>query len=557
MLINKILDDNYMDLLVENSLGIAFESPENTTWINNRFSVAHIPVSRFNMCLLGEYPYHIFPTLYTLDSQISLIRSSVTEVRNNPVFDLNGQGVLIGFLDTGIDYCHEVFQNPDGSTRLFSIWDQTVMDGEKPEGFTFGAEYNKTMIDQALQSSSPLSVVPSEDEVGHGTMMAGIAAGSIKEEHYFSGVAPRAELIMVKLAPAKKYNRKIWGITEDVDCYQETNILLGIEYILSVAARLNRPLVLCIGMGSSQGAHEGHSMFATWLNYLCTIPRIGICVSAGNEGNKGRHYSGTINPERNTDTFELRVGEADKNFFLEIWQNAPCRVMVEFTSPTGEIVYSIFPRFDECREYSFIFCPTRIFINNIILEEETGEQLILVRFEDAFSGIWTIRVTAIDDIFCEFNAWLTSGNIISEETYFLRPNPYTTITSPGNSRNPLTVGAYNQLSGSILISSSRGYTPSNLVKPDIVAPGYALPCPVRNQAFGVASGTGAAAAHTAGIIALLMEWAVEKRNYMTITGRDINRLLIRGAIRNSDLLYPNPIWGYGKINIMEMFSRLI
>jgi subtilisin family serine protease len=105
------------------------------------------------------------------------------------------------------------------------------MDGEKPEGFTFGAEYNKTMIDQALQSSSPLSVVPSEDEVGHGTMMAGIAAGSIKEEHYFSGVAPRAELIMVKLAPAKKYNRKIWGITEDVDCYQETNILLGIEYI--------------------------------------------------------------------------------------------------------------------------------------------------------------------------------------------------------------------------------------------------------------------------------------------------------------------------------------
>ena len=71
----------------------------------------------------------------------------------------------------------------------------------------------------------------------------------------------------------------------------------------------------------------------------------------------------------------------------------------------------------------------------------------------------------------------------------------------------------------------------------------------------MASGTGAAAAHTAGIIALLMEWAVEKRNYMTITGRDINRLLIRGAIRNSDLLYPNPIWGYGKINIMEMFSR--
>ena len=234
-------------MVVNNSLSVPMESDAGTTRLNDRYSVIHLPGSEFSMCGLGTYPYHTFPGIYTLNSNISLEQSGINVVRNNPNLSLFGQGILIGIVDTGIEYRHEAFLNPDGSTRLFSIWDQTITDGEPPAGFTFGTEYNKTMINMALRTQEPLAVVPSIDELGHGTMLAGIAAGSRRETDNFSGVAPEAELVVVKLPLAKQLNRKIFSIPSDTVCYQESNIIIGIEYVLSIAQRLNRPLLICIG----------------------------------------------------------------------------------------------------------------------------------------------------------------------------------------------------------------------------------------------------------------------------------------------------------------------
>lgn len=190
------------------------------------------------------------------------------------------------------------------------------------------------------------------------------------------------------------------------------------------------------------------------------------------------------------------------------------------------------------------------------MEEETGEQLILIRFENALGGIWKLSVTSIDNITSLFDAWMPSGDIISSETFFLEPDPNVTITSPGNSPNPVTVTAYNQVQNSILLTSSHGFSSTNIVKPEIAAPGYALTRPLPGQNYGTATGTGAASAHAAGIIALFMEWAVWKGNYTTITGRDISRLLIRGARRDKNIAYPNPVWGYGQIDIQGLFRSL-
>ena len=485
-------------MVVNNSLSVPMESDAGTTRLNDRYSVIHLPGSEFSMCGLGTYPYHTFPGIYTLNSNISLEQSGINVVRNNPNLSLFGQGILIGIVDTGIEYRHEAFLNPDGSTRLFSIWDQTITDGEPPAGFTFGTEYNKTMINMALRTQEPLAVVPSIDELGHGTMLAGIAAGSKRETDNFSGVAPEAELVVVKLPLAKQLNRKIFSIPSDTVCYQESNIIIGIEYVLSIAQRLNRPLLICIGMGSSQSSHDGLGLFAGTLNQLSALPRIGCCVAAGNEGNLSRHYHGTFTDQIMARTFELRVGEKDKNFFMEIWQRSPSRLMIGISAPTGETFHAIMPGFSECREYKFLFNPTKIYINNIIVEEESGDQLILIRFNDAVNGIWTIRVNGI------------------------------------------------------LPESGRGYTTSGLVEPDIAAPGFALSCPTiaGTNTYGSVTGTGAAAAHAAGAAALLMEWAVLRGNYTTITGRDINRLFIRGAIRDKAVVYPNNVWGYGRLDLM-------
>lgn len=558
-IIHKILDENYLDLLVENVLEIPLKRGEGITRINDRYSVLHMENNDFNMCSLGIYPYHTFPSIYILNSTISMERSSINPVRNNPGLSLFGQGVVIGFVDTGIKYEHEAFLNVDGSTRILSIWDQTITEGNPPTGFTFGTEYDKNVINMALLTPDPLSLVPSTDSIGHGTMLAGIAAGNIMNPPDFSGIAPKADIIAVKLPLAKKFNREIFSIEQNVICYQETNILLGIEYIKSVANQLKRPYIICIGMGSSQGNHDGHNAMEITLNTLATVPRAGICIAAGNEGNSQRHYHGNFTLQENTKKIELRVGEMDKNFFMEIWQNATSRLMVEIISPKGEKIKSVTPRFNECMEYNFILEPSKIYINNIIVEQQTGEQLILIRFQEALSGIWIIQVINMDSFTGNFNAWLPAGDIISSNTYFLKSDPDNTITSPAAARNPVTVAAYDQFNNGIMAESSRGFTTNGTVKPDIAAPGYKLPCPIieGTDTYGTASGTGAAAAHTAGAAAMLMEWAVLRGNYTTITGRDINGLLIRGGKRDNYSIYPNKLWGYGQLDLFQVFQSLI
>lgn len=554
---HKALDENYIDLLIENNLADNIMKDYDITRINERYSILYAPKEIFDMCNLGIYPYHIFPTIYTLCSEISLESSGVSSIQSNPSFDLFGQGVLIGFIDTGINYQHQAFLNPDGSSRILSIWDQTIENGGIRSNVPFGSQYDNELINLALTSSNPLSLVPSFDEIGHGTMLAGIAAGSADETQHFRGTAPNSELIVVKLAQAKYLNRSIFHISDTAYCYTETNILIGIEYIKRTANQLKRPVVICVGLGSSLGSHEGYSALTLYLDNLSAIPRTGICVAAGNEGSKRRHYSGIILNDESYNEIELRIGPPDKQFPMEIWQNSPGRLNIKILSPNGEQTTVIHPQLKNCFEHNFIFSNSTVYINNIIAEEESGEQLILIRFSNAMSGIWKIQVFNTDHMDSHFNAWLPSGSIISDETFFLKSDPNTTITSPANSRNSVTVTAYNQLNNGMLIASSRGFSANGTTNPDVAAPGFRLKGPDLSNSYGGLTGSGAAVAHTAGIIALILEWNVLKGHYTTISGRDINRLIIRGAFRDKSMEYPNRIWGYGKLDLMGMFRSLV
>ncbi|WP_313585282.1 S8 family peptidase, partial [Lacrimispora sp.] len=411
-------------------------------------------------------------------------------------------------------------------------------------------------INFALSTNNPTSIVPTRDDNGHGTMLAGIAAGTPNLAEKFQGVASEAELVVVKLKQAKEYNRKIYCVRNDIECYQESDIMLGIEYILSVAARINRPLVLCIGVGTSQGGHNGNDFFSEYINNLATLHSVAPCIAAGNEGNNRRHFRGDLmSPDFYRD-FELRIGDHDTEFFFEIWNFSPFRMSIILTAPTGESTQTIYPRLHDCGRYDLVFESTVLYVNNFVLEEDTGAQLIIVRFQQAKAGIWKIRIVNIDPQPAVFDVWLPSGPIISNDTFFVESTPEITVTNPGNTRNTLTVTAYNQFNDSILIDSSRGFTISGVIVPELAAPGYQITCPLPGGLYGSATGTGAAAAHAAGIAAMLMEWAINRGNYTTITGRDISRLMVRGATRSTDAAYPNPIWGYGRINIQGVFESL-
>ncbi|MFA9464655.1 MAG: S8 family peptidase [Velocimicrobium sp.] len=533
-----------------------YDTGDNLTPINEKYSIMFIPSGATDICTLGKYPYRFFPSIFTLTSTVDLEKSGIGKVQRNPSLALFGRGILVGIIDTGIDYQHKAFLYSDNTSRIISIWDQTIQDGVVPQGFSYGTEYTREQINIALKSNSPLLIVPSMDENGHGTAIASIAAGSQDLENSFSGVVPEAELVVVKLKEAKNRTRRMFLIPEDAICYQETDIMLGIRYLQNVALKLRRPLILCIAFGTSQGGHDSLGATSSYLGNINQRAQTSVSIAAGNEGNAQRHFFGVVNESTFTSDFELKVSKKDRAFSFEIWCDSLSRVSIEITSPTGETIPEEFPRFNICRKFTFIYESSVVWINNNALEEQTGDQMLLIRMENPLEGIWRFRLHNIENEVSSYHAWLPSGDLISGDTFFLQSNPDTTITSPGNSLNPMTITAYDQINDSILLESGRGYTRSNDIKPDLAAPGVNLTCATINGRYGALTGTGAATAYSCGISAMVLEWAVVRGNYSYITGMDIKRLLTRGAVREEGTVYPNNVWGYGKINIEGLFQKL-
>lgn len=553
---NKILDNEYYDLIISNSLVPGFDNENNITALNDKYSLLHIRRNNMDACDLGRYPYDNFPSLFTLTSKVSIEKSGIASVRRHPDLNLMGLGVVIGIIDTGIDYQHSAFKNHDGTTRIHSIWDQTDQTGMPPKDFSFGSEYTKKHINAALKSNDPLSIVPTFDNYGHGTAIASIISGTPDEKNSFTGVVPQSELIVVKLKEAKQNLKNLFFAPENVLCYQESDIMLGIRYLLSVSEKTDLPLVICIALGSNQGGHDGLGVISSYLEHIVQLPRTNVLVAAGNEGNSRRHYYHHSTAAPLCNGFNLKIGRNDKKFTMEIWPFPPGKVSIEIFSPNREIIQSISPSAGVCQKFSLSMGQTTIWINNILLEGSTGDQVILVRFDNPIPGIWYFQVSSIENEPFSFHSWLPSGNLISNETYFYQANQSTTITAPGNARNPLTVAAYNQFDGSILGESGRGYSRFGQINPDIAAPGYQIPCALPGNQYGSLTGTGAAAAHAAGASAMVMEWGYCKGNHTTVTGVQINHMIMRGAQRDSTNTYPNDNWGYGQVDVYKLFQRI-
>ncbi len=555
----RITSNDYADLIItyDGDLSILDKFSNYTVNIINFFNaVVHVPVDQINDNIIVEMGYSVMPPLLGLISQASIEASGITRLRSLPNFNLRGRGVLIGIIDSGIDYTNPVFKNADNTSKIVSIWDQTVFSDNYPPNINYGTVYSREQINQALQSNDPHSIVPTTDEIGHGTMLAGIAAGNEVPEQGFFGVAPDAELVVVKLKQAKQYLRDFFIIPENVPCYQGNDIMFALGYVNSVAISLNRPIALCIALGTSQYAHDGRGTLSNYLSLIAEGTGITPIVAAGNEGNARRHYYGSINPDIGFDLVELSVGEGEPGFSMEIWNNSPSLIFIDIQTPSGEYVPRIVTTLNETRVISFIFEPTIINIDYQIVESESGDQLILMRFHNPAPGIWRFKVYPGGDVPVDFHIWLPMEGFISNNTFFVRSDPYTTILSLGNARMPITVTAYNTQGESLYIAASRGYTRTGLIKPEIAAPGVNIVSPGINQNFVEVTGTSPAAAHTTGVAALLLEWAIVKGNQPTLNTLDMKTFMIRGARRKTDIRYPNRDWGYGILDIFNVFDIL-
>ena len=556
---NRLVSEEYADLQIDYSGDMTvFDAFPGATvhMINYLYAVVNVPVDTINENTILDLGYSVMPTCYGIISQASLEASGVTRIRNIPGFNLRGQGVLIGIIDTGIDYTNPIFQYADGTTRIEAIWDQTIQGEIIPEGLGYGTVYTREQINEALQSENPLSVVPVTDTIGHGTMVAGIAGGNEVPENNFYGVATDAEYVVVKLKPAKSYLKNFFFIPEDAVCYQENDIMAGIGYLINVVNELNKPMVICLALGSSQGGHDGKGALSRVISINASRQGLAILVAAGNEGNERRHYYGMVDTTTGFDTVELNVGENVRGFSMELWGQTPSLFSVDILTPSGEYVPRIAAVRNTVRVITFIFEQTIIYLDYQIVEAESGDLLILFRFDQPTAGIWKINVYGRGEFNPVFHIWLPMEGFIPDNTFFIRSDPYTTVLSVGNSDAPITVTAYNTDDESLYLNSSRGYSRKGLITPDLAAPGVNIIGPDTAQGFIPYSGTSAAAAHAAGVAVLVMEWGVVRNNLPDMSTVELKKLFIRGARRDPNLIYPNRDWGYGILDIYNLFDAL-
>lgn len=501
-----------------------------------------------------EYPFGIMQKCYGLLSEQELAASGVLQLREGPYTSLYGRGVLLGFLDTGIDFAEESFRNTNGTTRILALWDQTMTAEEADAGngetlAFYGREFSREEINRALQAENPYEELPSRDENGHGNALVRAAAGSELRQgsgetgEEYGGVAPLASLAVVKLKQAKPYLRNFYQIPEGAFCYAEEDIIYGVEWLLSVAKRENLPLVVCVALGSNQGNHTGKTVLSHYLDGVAQIPGVCVMTAAGNEGGRGHHFSGKI-ASGGYEEVEISVESGVNGFTAELWAVEPDLFTIELISPAGEVIPRIPGRGSFIRRYSLYFEGGTVDIQSNLYDQSVGTQGIWMRFAGTPAGIWRIRVYAEGEFSGAYNIWLPVTPFLSAEVIFLRPDPYVLICDPGAAREVLTFTAYDVVRDALYTSASYGYTADGRIKPDIAAP----------QGTGLYAGTGMAAAFGAGSAALVFEAAIRREEYIILDTMVIRRLFIAGAERDS-MEYPNRGWGYGKLDVYGAFIR--
>lgn len=555
-----ITSQEYLDLYREIHSGIEKVAGELGAecyqQLTEKYGIFHIKINPDDcQNFYFKNNYAGVPNIYGLTSSKAMEASGISAVLNNQKLDLTGRSVIIAILDTGIDYSHEAFKNKDNTTKILYIWDQTEL-GSPPEGFLYGTEYTNEQINNALQTDAPFTIVPFKDDVGHGTFLAGLAAGQPNSTENFQGAAPAADLIVVKLKQAKKCLMDFYQYKEDAVAWQSNDILQGINYVMKKSTELGQPIVILFAGGSTVGPHAGTTILEETLANIGDLYGVGVVLSAGNEGNADHHYKGQFKRDESRMDVQLSIAEGERGLHMLLWGYLPDKWSVEFISPSGETTGKLPYLIRQWQRVQFPLEGTTINVYYNFMEEKVAIESIAVIIDSPLPGLWTIVIHGDLIVDGKLDIWLPLKGLINDDTVFLKPNPYDTIVNPATNDGTITVGAYDDISQSIYLGSSRGFTRDKRVKPDFVAPGVNVLGPYPNNQFVYQTGTSVSAAITAGAAALLLEWAIIKGHDEWMNTDALKSYLARGANRRDSIIYPNREWGYGELNLNNTFKLL-
>ena len=463
--------------------------------------------------------------------------SCIPPVQTAP-YNLTGRGVLVAVIDSGIDYANPVFRNPDGSTRIRVLWDQSLSQNP-PDGYAIGTEYTRMQIDEALRESTVQgreTIVPSRDISGHGTAVAGVAAG--KSDDY-QGVAYESELIVVKL-----------GLPKLDGFPRTTELMQAIDYVIKKALEFGQPVAINISFGNTYGAHDGNSLLEQYIQDIANQWKNVICIGTGNEGNTAGHVSGILSDSEEAE-IELAVSENQSAINVQIWKAYYDVMDISLRAPSGVLVGPFPERLGPQR---FRVGETEILLYYGEPSPYTIDQEIYIDFlprtDYINSGVWKIILTPRKIVSGNYALWLPSANVLNRGTEFLNPSVEGTVTIPSTAYRTIGVGAYNSESMTYADFSGRGA--GARIKPDLVAPGVNITAPTPNGTFAEFSGTSFATPFVTGSAALLMQWGIVENRDPYLYGEKVKAYLQRGARPIPGFAdYPNKIVGYGALCVRD------
>lgn len=537
--------DQEWDLIIKYSgnLEAVREIASSVTELSNEYAILTVPESRIEqLAQIPEIEYIEKPKRLFFEAANGKRVSCILPVQTAPL-KLFGAGILTAVIDSGIDYSHPDFRNPDGTTRIRALWDQSIS-GNPPEGYFLGTEYTQEQINAAL--SEPVKarqeqIVPSRDISGHGTSVAGIAAGNGRGSvgGIYMGVAPQSELLIVKLG-----NPRQGGFP------RTTELMQGVDYVLRKALEYRMPVAINISFGNTYGSHEGTSLLERYLDDMSNYWKSVICVGSGNEGTSAGHTSGMLK-EREEQRVELGVQQREPALNVQLWKSYVDEVDISVIGPSGVRVGPISERL---RTQRFRIGGTEILLYYGKPSPYQTNQEIYFDFIPTGSyidsGVWQIVLTPRKVVTGIYQMWLPSQSVLNQGTAFLNPVSSDTLTIPSTASRVVTVGAYDARSFSYADFSGRGALEKNaemwVQKPDLAAPGVRVTTAKAGGGYGEYSGTSFAVPFVTGSAALLMEWGIIRGNDPYLYGEKVKAYLRRGARHLPGYeRWPNNQLGYG------------
>lgn len=528
------------------------------TTVAGRVAVLHTQSA--NLPSVAQLPFvsrieRSWPLTIYLDQSVPDVGANTVwdQVRDPSGRNVTGRGVIVGFVDTGIDVSHPDFTFPNGSTKILYVWDQTIR-GRPPAEYGYG--YECTSGDIQARSC------PERDTFGHGTHVAGIAASSGRATGNYTGVAPDASIIFVK-SGREICDGGSWT-------FDSSQILDGISYIIKKAAQLGRRAVINLSLGGNIGGHDGSDPWEVGLDEFVKAGTA-IVVAAGNQAQDNSHVRGQLVRGANV-TFDVSLKESTTDLAIDMWYSSQDEIAATLTTPSGR-TYTI-PTLagDKSANYGNVtsFARTGELGNELYFEANSpaplptqGWSVTLSARQISSNGVW--------------DAWVDSASCIFPGAVFLAGDGYQidqniTIGIPGTAHYVVTVGAYitktswrgingqsfgssDLRTGGIAPFSSLGPTRDGRMKPDVVAPGMLIASARSNGTaerisdsdpfHRILAGTSMAAPHVAGVVALMFQYAP---NLQTAALSTILRQTARLDLNTGLMATGSPVWGFGKVD---------